>query len=123
MQVSISLDANGDCQKCSVNGLNQWSKPTDFPVINQDFSGYKNAFVYAASSSGSRRALPHFPFDTVVKLNTRDNSISTWSAGRRRFIGEPIFVPKGTEEEEDGYLLVVEVSNYSPISYYLELQI
>ncbi|KAL3516906.1 hypothetical protein ACH5RR_023808 [Cinchona calisaya] len=108
VQVSINLDAKGICQNCSVNDLNEWTKPSDFPVINQDFSGCKNTFVYAATSSGSRRALPHFPFDTVVKLNTRDKSISTWSTGRRRFIGEPLFVPKGTQEEDDGYLLVVE---------------
>ena len=118
MQVSVSLDANGDCQNCSVNDLNEWRKPSDFPAINQDFSGCKNTFVYAATSSGSRQALPHFPFDTVVKLNVRDKSISTWSTTRRRFIGEPIFVPKGTGggEEDDGYLLVVEVSAF-PNSY------
>ncbi|CAI9101313.1 OLC1v1038607C1 [Oldenlandia corymbosa var. corymbosa] len=112
VQVSISLDSKGDCEKCSVNDLNEWSKPADFPVINHEFSGCQNTFIYAATSSGSRRALPHFPFDTVVKFNTTDKSISTWSTGRRRFIGEPIFVPKGTkqEDEDDGYLLVVEVS-------------
>ncbi|XP_027109005.1 carotenoid cleavage dioxygenase 7, chloroplastic [Coffea arabica] len=110
VQVSVSLDASGDCQNCSVNDLNEWRKPSDFPAINQDFSGCKNTFVYAATSSGSRQALPHFPFDTVVKLNVRDKSISTWSTTRRRFIGEPIFVPKGTGGggEDDGYLLVVE---------------
>jgi 9-cis-beta-carotene 9',10'-cleaving dioxygenase len=94
--------------------LNQWSKPADFPVINPDFSGNKNKYVYAASSSGSRQTLPHFPFDMVVKLNLLDKSIHTWTVGARRFIGEPIFVPKG-REEDDGYLLVVEVRNQSAL--------
>ncbi|KAI3444756.1 hypothetical protein Pfo_001421 [Paulownia fortunei] len=102
------LDGHGNCQKCGVNDLNQWNKPSDFPVINQDFSGTKNTYIYAATSSGSRRALPHFPFDTVVKLNTIDKSTHTWSTGRRRFIGEPIFIQKGKKREDDGYLLVVE---------------
>ena len=89
--------------------LNKWNKSADFPVINPAFSGTKNTCVYAAASSGSRPALPHFPFDMVAKLNVLNNSICTWSVDRRSFIGEPIFVPKGTEED-DGYLLVVEVS-------------
>ncbi|KAL1802768.1 hypothetical protein ACET3Z_031415 [Daucus carota] len=107
VQVSIQLDQNGTCGKCGVKPLNQWDKSSDFPVINQNFSGSKNSYVYAATTSGSRQSLQHFPFDTVVKLNTVDESVSTWSVGNRRFIGEPIFVPKGTEEGE-GYLLVVE---------------
>ncbi|XP_002511629.3 carotenoid cleavage dioxygenase 7, chloroplastic [Ricinus communis] len=107
VEVSIDLGANGDHQKCNVQPLIQWSKPADFPVINPDFSGQKNKYVYAATSSGSRRALPHFPFDTVVKLNVLDNSRHTWYVGARSFIGEPIFIPNGCEED-DGYLLVVE---------------
>ncbi|PHU31027.1 Carotenoid cleavage dioxygenase 7, chloroplastic [Capsicum chinense] len=94
VQVSIDLDTNGNCTKCSV-------------TINSEFSGRKNTYVYAATSSGSRQALPHFPFDTIVKLNTADKSVQKWSAGRRRFIGEPVFIPRGTKED-DGYLLVVE---------------
>lgn len=90
--------------------LNKWNKPSDFPVINPAFSGNKNTLIYAATSSGSRQALPHFPFDTVVKLNVSTNTNRTWSAGARRFIGEPIFVAKGVEED-DGYILVVEVKN------------
>ncbi|KAL2536556.1 carotenoid cleavage dioxygenase 7 [Forsythia ovata] len=108
IEVSISLDKNGNCHKCCVNDLNQRNKATDFPVINQDFSGGRNTYVYAATTSGLRQALPNFPFDTVVKLNTIDKSMhATWSTGRRRFIGEPIFILKG-KEEDDGYLLVVE---------------
>ncbi|KAK6162591.1 hypothetical protein DH2020_002432 [Rehmannia glutinosa] len=108
VQVNISLDGQGNCQKCGVNDLNQWNKPSDFPVINQDISGTKNTYIYAATSSGSRQALPHFPFDTVVKLNTIDKSTQTWSTGRRRFIGESIFISKNGKGEDDGYLLVVE---------------
>ncbi|WCJ22958.1 Carotenoid cleavage dioxygenase 7 chloroplastic [Euphorbia peplus] len=107
VEISINLDADGSCQKCSVEPLKQWTKPTDFPIINPSFSGKKNTYVYAATSLGSRRTLPHFPFDTVVKMNLSNMSTQTWSVGARRFIGEPIFVPK-QGLEDDGYLLVVE---------------
>ncbi|KAK4476433.1 hypothetical protein RD792_015586 [Penstemon davidsonii] len=108
VKVNISLDAQGNCQKCKVNDLSQWNKPSDFPVINQELSGTKNTYVYSATSSGSRQALRHFPFDTVLKLNTIDKSTNTWSTSRRRFIGEPIFISKDNKDEDDGYLLVVE---------------
>ncbi|KAE8691192.1 hypothetical protein F3Y22_tig00110890pilonHSYRG00028 [Hibiscus syriacus] len=107
VQISINLDSNGNCQECSMKKLSEWSKPSDFPVINPELSGKKNECIYASTSSGSRQALPHFPFDMVVKINLSTKTASTWSAGARRFIGEPIFVSKGTEEE-DGYILAVE---------------
>lgn len=101
--------------KCRVEPLNSWRKSSDFPAINPAFSGARNRYTYAGTSSGSRRMLPHFPFDSVVKLDVSGSAARTWSAGRRRFIGEPIFVPKetggvGGGEEDEGYILVVEVS-------------
>lgn len=110
LQVFIQLDTDGNIKRCSVEPLNQRKDSSDFPVINPAFSGSRNNYIYAASSSGSRTTLPHFPFDTVVRLNLCSKSTHTWSVGNRRFIGEPIFVPKG-DEEDDGYLLVVEVSS------------
>ena len=114
IQVSINLDGNGNgtsYKNCSstVEALKQWRKPSDFPSINPSLSGRKNTYMYAAATSGSRSTLPHFPFDTIVKINIPHHSTQTWSTGARRFVGEPIFVPRGVEED-DGYLLVVEVS-------------
>ncbi|KAM7276233.1 hypothetical protein ACFE04_018099 [Oxalis oulophora] len=107
VQVSIDIDANENIEKCRVESMNQWTKTSDFPIVNPKLSGKKSSFIYAATSSGSRRSLPLFPFDSIIKLNLLDKSTKTWSVGRRRFIGEPIFVPKGVQED-DGYLLVVE---------------
>lgn len=117
IKVSINLDASGKCEKCCVNPLNdQWNQATDFGVINQDFSGRKNTYLYAAATSGIRQDLPHFPFDTVVKFNNLKNSTQTWSVDSRRFIGEPMFVSKGSEED-DGYILVVEYAVAEQKSY------
>ncbi|CAI0556511.1 unnamed protein product [Linum tenue] len=110
VEVTINLSSGSTCD---VAPLNQWNKATDFPIINPAFSGDRHRYVYAAACSGSRPTLPHFPFDTVVKMDVEEGSVATWTAPRRTFIGEPIFVPKpqyssGPGEEDDGYLLVVE---------------
>ncbi|PIA34538.1 hypothetical protein AQUCO_03700073v1 [Aquilegia coerulea] len=107
VEVSMNFDREGKCQNCSVEPLNFWTTPSDFPVINPVVSSRKNTYIYAATSSGSCQTLPHFPFDTVAKLNVQNKSVSTWTVGSRRFIGEPIFIAKG-DTEDDGYLLVVE---------------
>lgn len=112
VQISIKISPTGACEKCSIEPLSTWTKPADFPVINQGYSGSKSKYIYAATSSGYRQALPDFPFDTVLKVNTEDKSTKTWFSGRRRFIGEPIFIPKTEDTEDDGYLIVVEVSNH-----------
>ncbi|XP_073107168.1 carotenoid cleavage dioxygenase 7, chloroplastic-like [Elaeis guineensis] len=106
--VSVELDSTGACSRCTVsNASEHWNKPADFPVINPALSGQRNTYIYAGTASGSHRFLPHFPFDSIVKLNRSDGSATSWSAGSREFIGEPIFVPRGTKED-DGYILVVE---------------
>ncbi|XP_057806169.1 carotenoid cleavage dioxygenase 7, chloroplastic-like [Salvia miltiorrhiza] len=122
VKVSIKLDVDGNCQDCSVDRLSEWSKPSDFPVINQEYSGARNMYIYAATSSGSRRALPHFPFDTVVKMNTATKATHTWSTSRRRFIGEPVFIPKAeAQAEDDGFLLVVEYAVSTQRCYFVIL--
>ncbi|CAE6050383.1 unnamed protein product [Arabidopsis arenosa] len=112
VKVSMTLDSFGDCKSCDVEPLNGWNKPSDFPVINSSWSGKKNKYMYSAASSGTRGELPHFPFDMVVKFDLDSNLVRTWSTGARRFVGEPMFVPKNSdeegEEEDDGYILVVE---------------
>ncbi|XP_019433092.1 PREDICTED: carotenoid cleavage dioxygenase 7, chloroplastic [Lupinus angustifolius] len=107
IQVSIKLDSDYNCQECNVKPMQNWKKSSDFPIINPSFSGKKNRYLYAATTLGSRKTLPSFPFDTVVKLDLVNDCVQTWTVESRRFIGEPIFVPKG-HDEDDGYLLVVE---------------
>ncbi|KAG0458948.1 hypothetical protein HPP92_022076 [Vanilla planifolia] len=110
VKVSIELDEMGECRSCTVaNSSRWWPWPADFPTINQTQAGRKNRFTYAGTASGSRRHLPHFPFDSVLKLDGDDGKVRTWWAGDRKFVGEPTFVAKGTGDEDDGYVLVVEV--------------
>ncbi|CAN6235833.1 unnamed protein product [Urochloa humidicola] len=109
VQVSIDLDKRGACRGCSVRRLSdQWTRPADFPAINPSFANRRNRFVYAGAASGSRRFLPFFPFDSVVKVDASDGSARLWSAAGRKFVGEPVFVPTAGSREDDGYVLLVE---------------
>ncbi|KAK8945103.1 hypothetical protein KSP39_PZI008353 [Platanthera zijinensis] len=125
------LNEKGACCWCAiVDSGSHWNKPTDFPIINPLKSGKRNRFVYACAASGSRKLLPHFPFDSVIKLDCSNDSVDSWQPGSRRFVGEPVFVSKGTtddDEEDGGYIVVIEVkfkvklnvscSAYSFVSY------
>jgi 9-cis-beta-carotene 9',10'-cleaving dioxygenase len=109
MQVSIDLDKRGTRRGCAVRRLSdQWTRPADFPAINPGFANRRSRFVYAGAASGSRRFLPYFPFDSVVKVDVSDGSARLWSVAGRKFVGEPVFVPTGSGED-DGYVLLVEV--------------
>ena len=74
--MSIDLDKGGACRECSVRRLSdQWTRPADFPAINPSFANRRNRFVYAGAASGSRRFLPFFPFDSVVKVDVKDEIV------------------------------------------------
>ncbi|KAK8944361.1 hypothetical protein KSP39_PZI008362 [Platanthera zijinensis] len=115
VQISIMLNANGVCCWSSVvNSSSSWNEPTDFPIINPSNSGQRNKFLYASTTSGIRRLLPYFPFDSVIKLDCFDGVVKSWWSGSRRFVGEPMFVSKRTgDDDEDGYIIVVEVKQYA----------
>ncbi|KAK9742772.1 hypothetical protein RND81_03G196300 [Saponaria officinalis] len=109
VEVSIKIQNNGGYRECTIQNLNNRSKSSDFPIINPQLSGYKHRYVYAATCSGSRHTLPHFPFDAIVKFDTLNKSSRTWFCGNRRFVGEPMFVSRDHQLSEDnGYLLVIE---------------
>lgn len=112
VQVSIDLDKRGTRRGCAVRRLSdQWTRPADFPAINPGFANRRSRFVYAGAASGSRRFLPYFPFDSVVKVDVSDGSARLWSVAGRKFVGEPVFVPTGSGED-DGYVLLVEYAVY-----------
>lgn len=120
LQVSIQIDPthNNTSYSSQVTSFKGWTKSCDFPSINMAVSGYKNKYLYVGGCSGGRKSLQHFPFDTVVKLKgTEEESVSTWWAGKRSFIGEPMFVSRSSGfrqpylpgfEEDNGYILVIQ---------------
>jgi hypothetical protein len=86
----------------------QWNKPADFPAINPTFANKRSRFIYAGGSSGSRKFLPYFPFDSIVKVDVSDGTARRWSCEGRKFVGEPVFIPTGGGEDH-GYVILVEV--------------
>ena len=115
------MDGDGNGNDCAVRQASDtWKKPADFPAINPAFSGLKNEFMYAGTTSGARRFLPDFPFDSIAKINCSGGAAATWTAGRRRFVGEPVFVPRrsSASDEDDGYILVVEVRLLIQVAYF-----
>ncbi|PKU63747.1 Carotenoid cleavage dioxygenase 7, chloroplastic [Dendrobium catenatum] len=122
VKILIELDAGGSDLFCSIADSSiHWKKPADFPVINPSMSGKSNRFMYANSTSGSNKFLPHFPFDTIVKFDSYNDIVKTWCTENRMFIGEPMFISKGTKHEEDGYIIVIEYAIFRQKCYLVVL--
>ena len=82
MQVSIQLDADGNFQKCCVGAFElSMEKVNRFSCyktsILQEKKKKKKKNIYAATFSGSRQTFPHFPFDTIMKLNVLNQFVHT----------------------------------------------
>jgi hypothetical protein len=121
VRVSTLLSPEGkeirtECEKFENNKC-----ACDFPALNPLIAGSRQEHTYLAAASGRRQALPYFPFDTLVKISGHDATeakVSSWFAGKRSFVGEPIFVPRSNAkspdspdfQEDDGYLLTIQVS-------------
>ncbi|KAI5079807.1 hypothetical protein GOP47_0005286, partial [Adiantum capillus-veneris] len=109
---------------------NGWQKGCDFPSVNVKVSGLKHEYTYIGASSGVRKSFQNFPFDTIVKVRSSDGSAASWWSGKRSFLGEPIFVPRGGSiqeashpsfVEDDGYLLCIQYDVAEQVCYLLVL--
>jgi carotenoid cleavage dioxygenase-like enzyme len=88
----------------------------DFPVINTSRTCLSFKYAYLASF-GSRNAM----MDGICKINVQDRSGADGSVGSIKFGegcwgGEAVFVPRstdGTEDEDDGFLVVFVFSDKS----------
>ncbi|GAA5066578.1 carotenoid oxygenase family protein [Nocardia callitridis] len=76
---------------------------TDFPTINDEFTGRPSAFSYSVAFPGS--GLNGF---ALVKNNSTTGNRILYEAGPDRHAGEAVFVPAaGATAEDDGYLLSI----------------
>merc|ERR1719318_714715 len=87
----------------------------DFPIINNDFTGYKNRFAYGWISIDYWK-------QTLLKKDL-ENSMNdkTWSHPSH-YPGEVFFIPRpGAEEEDDGVLVTIVFDGQKEQSYLLLL--
>ncbi|CAM6021829.1 unnamed protein product [Sphagnum balticum] len=106
----------------------------DFPALNPLVAGSRQEHTYLAAASGRRHAFPYFPFDTLVKLSGHDAAeakVSSWFAGKRSFVGEPVFIPRSNAaakspdspdfQEDDGYLVTIQYAAAEEVCYFVIL--
>ena len=87
----------------------------DFPIINNDYTGYKNRFAYGWISIDYWK-------QTLLKKDL-ENSLNdkTWSRPSH-YPGEVFFIPRpGAEEEDDGVVVTIVFDGEKKQSYLLLL--
>ncbi|PXX71189.1 carotenoid cleavage dioxygenase [Nocardia tenerifensis] len=76
---------------------------TEFPAINDDFTGERNRYSYAIGFPGAGLDGYH-----TVKFDTGTGQRQLFAHGHGRMPGEAVFVPAaGATREDDGYLLTI----------------
>lgn len=93
--------ATGRAEKTTISDA-----PIDFPRVHPDRDGRETRVVVGAARADGRCD----PFDTVARHDASDpqRPPQRWTAGRDRFVGEPVPAPRpGSSAEDDGWLLVL----------------
>jgi carotenoid cleavage dioxygenase-like enzyme len=83
------------------------SMVTEFPRINDALDSLPNRFVYLPTLTDTLRLAkpPSATFNTMTKVNTETGDILCHDFGNK-IAGEAVFIPRGTNGEDDGYLAV-----------------
>ncbi len=80
-------------------------RPVEFPRVAPSVEGaaYRYAWCAAhANVDATRQGMQ----DRILKLDVQSGAERVWAAGPGAYVGEPVFVPEGTREDE-GWLLVM----------------
>lgn len=79
----------------------------EFPRCDDRRVGYRNRFVYAALAAERGRTGAGGTFSTLVKVDRERGRSVRHPFGAGRWTGEPVFVPRAADaEEDDGFVLV-----------------
>lgn len=77
----------------------------DFPSVHPSWMGRENRYLYL---SVSQEKTNNAPIQAIMKYDQLTGNYQQWTPGKRAFAGEPVFVPReGDLEEDHGYLLSV----------------
>jgi carotenoid cleavage dioxygenase len=79
---------------------------TEFPRINDDFTGRKTRYMYASRQATYMR--PRLLLDGLIKYDLETGNSQVHEFGRGRFGGDSAFAPRpGASTEDDGWLLTM----------------
>ena len=77
------------------------SNHSDFPRINDAYTGHPSRYVYSARFSPERATM----FDALLKYDCRTGATHVHRFGPGRFGGEGVFAPASGGGEDDGYVI------------------
>lgn len=79
---------------------------TEFPRINNNFTGRKTRYMYASRQATYMR--PRLLLDGLIKYDLETGNSQVYEFGRGRFGGDSAFAPRpGATSEDDGWLLTM----------------
>jgi all-trans-8'-apo-beta-carotenal 15,15'-oxygenase len=77
----------------------------EFPTLHPQYVGQPYRYLYIGTAAQEQG---NAPLQAIAKFDLQTGSQSSWSAAPRGFVGEPIFVPKSSQNAEDqGWLLTM----------------
>jgi carotenoid cleavage dioxygenase len=77
----------------------------EFPRVNDTREARPTRFIYLPTLTGSLK-LPHPPddtFNTLLKIDAETGAVTRHDFGHQ-IAGEAVFIPRGGNREDDGYL-------------------
>jgi carotenoid cleavage dioxygenase-like enzyme len=80
---------------------------TEFPRVNDALDSLPTRFVYLPTLTETLRLAkpPSATFNTMMKVNTETGDVVRHDFGNK-IAGEAVFIPRGTNGEDDGYLAI-----------------
>ncbi|WP_181832922.1 carotenoid oxygenase family protein [Bosea caraganae] len=86
----------------------------EFPRINEAREALRSRYVYVPTLSDSLRipSPPSATFNTLLKVDTETGESARHDFGNH-IVGEAVFVPRGGQGEDDGYLAIF---SYDPVA-------
>lgn len=83
----------------------------EFPIIHPELGGLKNQFGYATFGAPG-----HFFHRGITRINLNTGMQEQYDFGEQVHVGEPVFVPKGIEEDR-GFLLSMALNGQTGKSF------
>ncbi len=80
---------------------------TEFPRVNDALDSLPTRFVYLPTLTDTLRLAkpPSATFNTMMKVNTETGDVVRHDFGNK-IAGEAVFIPRGGNDEDDGYLAI-----------------